>query len=125
MAFNGVGGFSCGVWARPGTAVSERMIGAINQLGNEFILIFLFVAQAWSSRMIGLFLASALSENDFHPVVGNTRFEAGGHVQSRSRERRVSVELRQMSRSTLAFHPPSVFSTRKSCSVTAFTSARC
>jgi hypothetical protein len=31
--------------------------------------------------MIGLILASALSENEFHPVVGNTRFEAGlgGH----------------------------------------------
>ena len=42
MAFNGVGGFSCGVCARAGTAVSDKIIGAINQLGNEFILIFLF-----------------------------------------------------------------------------------
>lgn len=90
--------------------------------------------------MIGPILALALSENQFHPVVGNTRFEAGlgGHCAEQipyaegsafysigDRERRVSVELRQMSRSTLAFHPPSVFSTRKSWSVTAFTSARC
>ena len=31
--------------------------------------------------MVGLFLASALSENEVHPVAGNTRFEArlGGH----------------------------------------------
>jgi len=46
MAFNGVVGFSCGVCACAETAVSDRIIGAINQFGNEFILIFLFVAQA-------------------------------------------------------------------------------
>ena len=77
MAFNGVGGFSCGVCARAGIAVRDTIIGAINQVGNEFISIFLFVAQAWSSRMIGLILASALSENQFHPVVGDTHFEDG------------------------------------------------
>ena len=77
MAFNGVVGFSCGVCACAETAVSDRIIGAINQFGNEFILIFLFVAQAQSSRILGLILALALSENDFHPVVGNTCFEAG------------------------------------------------
>src|SRR4030095_9014382 len=63
MAFKGVGGFSCGVCARAGMAVRERIINTTNQLGNECIFIFLFVAQAWSSRMIGLILASALLEN--------------------------------------------------------------
>ncbi len=42
MAFNGVCGFSGGVCVRARTAVSDRIMGAINQPGNEFILIFLF-----------------------------------------------------------------------------------
>jgi hypothetical protein len=60
MAFNGVGGFSCGVCARAGIALSDTIIGAINQVGNEFMFIFLFVAQGWSSRMIEQILTPAL-----------------------------------------------------------------
>ena len=40
--------------------------------------------------MIGLILASALSEIESHPVVGNTRFEAGlgNHCAERLEKRR-------------------------------------
>lgn len=77
MAFNGADDFSPGVCADAGIAASARVINAINQPGNEFILAFLFRRPGPVQPHDQANIRLSLSQNQFHPVIGDSRLKTG------------------------------------------------